>query len=118
MIVGIPEMRGSIETVYGRLSCAISCLDGKYTVDLEIPANTTCIVSLPERQEETVGSGIYHYEYATESSYIKPRFNPDTPFGDLLDHPVGVALLNQYAAELVSNEMAMMFMRGKPITEY
>ena len=117
MILGIPEMRGYIETVYGRLACTISCLDGKYTADIEIPANTTCVVSLPEREEETLGSGCYHYEYPTGASFVLQRYNMDTVFGELLDHPVGGALLKQYAKELVENEMAVMFMRNRSVTE-
>lgn len=117
MILGIPEMKGSIETVYGRLSCAISCLDGKYTVDVEIPANTTSIVELPHRKAKTLGSGCYHFEYETEDSFIPARYNLDTNFGEIVDHPVGGAILRQYARELVENEMAMMFARNRPVAE-
>ncbi len=117
MIKGIPTMKGGIETVYGMLACEITCMDHKYVVDIEIPENTTAVVSLPDREEETLGSGKYHFEYATESSFVKERYDMDTRFGDLLDNPVGAAMLNQYAKELMDNELFMMFAKERPIME-
>lgn len=117
MILGIPEMQGYIDTVYGRLSCRISCLDHKYTVDITIPANTTAIVALPEQKEKELGSGNYHFAYETESDFVLQRYNMDTPFGDLLANPVGSALLNQYAKELMDNEMFLMFAQNRPMIE-
>ena len=117
LIKGIPDMNGSIETVYGKLACAISCKEGKYVIDIEIPANTTSIVSLPEREEQVLGSGKYHFEYETEASFVMEKYNMDTKFGDLLSHPVGNGLLNQYAKELMENELFMMFAKERPIVE-
>ena len=117
MILGIPEMQGYIDTVYGRLSCAISCLDYKYTIDITVPANTTAIVALPEQEERELGSGSYHFEYATQSTFVIERYNMDTPFGDLLANPIGKAILSQYAKELMENELFMMFARSRPIIE-
>ena len=117
LIVGIPEMSGWLETVYGRLSCAISCRNGKYTVNLEIPANTTAVVALPEQEEATLGSGTYHFEYATESCFEPEKYNMDTAFGALAAHPVGGAMLRQYAKELMENELFMMFAAERPIVE-
>lgn len=117
MILGIPEMQGYIDTVYGRLSCAISCLDHKYTVDITIPANTTAIAALPEQEEQELGSGNYHYEYPTESSFVIERYNLDTLFGELIANPVGKAILSQYAKELMDNEMFLMFAQNRPISE-
>lgn len=117
LIKGIPDMSGSIETVYGKLACAISCKEGKYVIDIEIPANTTSIVSLPEREEQVLGSGKYHFEYETEASFVMEKYNMDTKFGDLLSHPVGNGLLNQYAKELMENELFMMFAKERPIVE-
>ncbi|WP_044297378.1 alpha-L-rhamnosidase [Robinsoniella peoriensis] len=117
LIKGIPDMKGYIETAYGRITCDIRCLDHKYIIDIEIPANTTAVVSLPEREAEELGSGSYHFEYETESSFIKERYNVDTKFGELLDHPVGYELLNQYAKDLVGNEMFLMFAKEQPVME-
>lgn len=117
LIVGIPEVKGSIETVYGTLACAVSCLDGRYCIDITIPANTTAVVALPERDEETLGSGTYHFEYKTAASFVKLRFNMETPFGELVEHPVGGALLNQYAKALMENELFLMFAKEHSVQE-
>lgn len=117
LIVGIPEMEGSIETVYGTISCKVECLNQKYVIDIEIPANTTAVVRLPEQREMELGSGTYHYEYVTESSFVKARYDMDSKFGELLENPTGNALLHQYAKELMANEMFLMFAKERPLTE-
>lgn len=117
LIKGITSMKGSIETVYGTLACEITCKDKRYFVDLSIPANTTSLVSLPDRTEETLGSGKYHFEYETESSFMKERYDMDSKFGELLENPVGKTLLQQYAKELMENELFMMFAKERPLTE-
>lgn len=117
LIEGIPKMSGSLETVYGTLSCEISCKNHRYTVDIHIPENTEALVSLPEREETELGSGFYHFEYETESVFDKLRYNMDTKFGELLDNPVGSAMLHQYVGELVENELFMTFASGRSITE-
>lgn len=117
MIKGIPVMKGKIETVYGSLGCEISCRNHKYVVDLEIPENTTAIVSLPEREEETLGSGRYHFEYETESSFEKERYDHDSLFRELMENPVGNRLLNEYAKDLMENGMFLMFSKERPIVE-
>lgn len=117
LIQGITTMKGFLDTVYGRLGCEISCLDKKYVVDIVIPENTTALVSLPEREEEILGSGNYHFEYETENSFVKDRYNMDTRFGDLIEHPVGSQILYEHARELMENELFFMFAKERPIIE-
>ncbi len=117
LVKGIPEMRGSIETVYGTLGCDICCKDHKYRVDLIIPENTSAVVSLPGKEEEVLGSGRYHYEYETEDSFVKEPYDYDSLFCELMENPVGNGLLNQYAKELMENEMFLMFAKDRPIVE-
>lgn len=117
LIKGIPEMQGSIDTVYGEIKCKISCMNHKYDIEVAIPANTTAEVCLPERACETLGSGTYHFEYATEQSFEKERYDMDSKFGELLDNAVGNEMLNQYAPDLMANEMFMMFAKERPLTE-
>ena len=92
-------------------------LNQKYEIDIEIPANTTAVVRLPEQQEMELGSGTYHYEYVTESSFVKAQYDMDSKFGELLENPTGSALLHQYAKELMENEMFLMFAKERPLTE-
>lgn len=116
-IKGIPEMGGYIDTVYGVISVKGSALDGKYCFDIEIPANTTAKVLLPEQEEKQLGSGKYHFEYATECSFVKERYDMESKFGELLDNPTGMGLLHQYAKELMDNELFLMFAKEHTITE-
>lgn len=117
LIKGIPSMKGAIETVYGTIGCEISCMDNRYTVDIIIPENTTAVVGLPECEEEVLGSGRYYYEYETESSYVKDRYDKDSKFGELLEHPVGRQMLDQHAKELMENELFLMFAKDRPVME-
>ena len=117
MVKGIPEMKGSIETVYGTLACHISCLDHKYIVDIIIPENTTAEVALPERETEVLGSGQYHFEYETEHSFIKERYDRDSKFGELLENPVGLHMLQEYAKDLLANDLFLTFAKVRPVME-
>lgn len=63
---GLYQVRASFESVYGRIESGYLCKDGKITVDIVIPPNTTAEIHLPERKDAIfVGSGTYHYEYET-----------------------------------------------------
>lgn len=115
LVKGIPEVRGAIETVYGRLACAISCYDGKYTADVEIPAGTVCRVCLPGRESEELGSGCYHFEYETEDVFVKERYDEDTTLQELLANPVAEGMLNQYAPDLMGNAMFLQFAKARPL---
>ncbi len=117
LIEGIPELSGSLETVYGTLSCEISCRNHQYTVTVHIPENTTAVVDLPEREPEELGSGTYTFTYATEAVFEKLRYHMDSKFGELLENPVGSALLAQYAPDLMGNELFMLFAKERTITE-
>jgi alpha-L-rhamnosidase len=66
-IKGITQASAELETPYGKLSCAWNCQNGKLSVDITIPANTTADVTLPDKNDTfNLGSGSYHFEYATD----------------------------------------------------
>lgn len=117
LITGIPEVETSLETVYGKLSCSISCRKGKYRIDIQVPANTTAHVSLPEKEDFQVGSGRYHYEYETKASFVRQRFSTDSTLGALLAEPLGAQMLHSYAPELCENELFMQFAVNRTIEE-
>ena len=117
MIKGIPQMKGQIDTVYGVYSCEISCLEHRYTVDITIPANTVAEVCLPERESEILGSGNYHFEYGTEASFVKEKYDMNSKFRELLENPAGNELLRKNASELLENEMFLMFAKERPVIE-
>lgn len=117
-IKGIPSMKGSIQTVYGELSCSVACKNKRFVVDIRVPANTTAVVRLPDRDEEiTVGSGDYHYEYNTELSFEKEYYTKDSKFSQLLDNPLGLQLFKEKAADLIENPMFMQFAKDRSILE-
>lgn len=117
LVKGIPEVRTSLETIYGRLSCEIWCKKRKYVVQLEIPENTTCCVCLPEREELLLGSGHYHFEYETASVFEKGRYSRDTIFGTIFADKSAKQMLQTYAGELLENAMFLSFAMEKSITE-
>ena len=109
LISGITSASASIETVYGKLACKWECKNGKIKVDIEIPANTTAIVNLPEKKEEfELGSGVYHYEYDTETRLEKDKFSMGSTLKYLLDQPIAVELLEQYSPGMTTNPLIKM----------
>lgn len=108
-IKGITNAKAAIETVYGRLSCSWICKDGKIIVDIEIPANTTAIINLPEKKDSfEVGSGIYHYEYETDTNLEVEKYSMASTLGFLFENEAAVDLIEKYAPGSTSNPMIKM----------
>lgn len=105
-IKGITWAELSYVSVYGRIALAWRCEKGQITVDLTVPANTTALLTLPEKTETlTLGSGTYHYEYATETTLEQSRYTMDTTLHIVLEHPAAQVILRQYAPEMLENPM-------------
>ncbi|MCM1039975.1 MAG: glycoside hydrolase family 78 protein [Ruminococcus sp.] len=103
---GMTEVSASYESVYGTIKSAWSCRDGKITVDIQIPANTTAIICLPEKEEEfTVGSGTYHYEYETDTCLEFDKYNFDSTLGELLAEQAARDLFEQTAPGMLDSQM-------------
>lgn len=116
-IKGIQEMSGYIDTVYGKVAVKASCKAKQYSFEIEIPANTTAEVLLPHQSVKELGSGNYIFTYETQDSFDKERYDYDSLFGELIENPVGKQLLEQYASELMQNELFLMFAKDHQITE-
>ena len=115
-IKGITHAELTYESVYGKIAIAWRCEGGKITVDATIPANTTAELTLPEQTEMlTLGSGSYHYEYATETSLEIDRYSLETPLHIILEHPAAQAIFAQYAPEFLSNPM-LEYVKNEPVT--
>lgn len=86
LIHGITPGLGALRTTpYGRVRLAWQCLNHLITVEVEIPANTTAQLFLPEQEGSiTLGSGSYQYSYATETDLTPQRFTMDTPLRTML----------------------------------
>lgn len=61
---GLTSAKGCVNTPYGVIACEWKIVDGSFTMDIEVPANTECAVSLPSGEKFTVGSGKYNYRCA------------------------------------------------------
>lgn len=62
--------KASLETGYGKIGVNWQLQGDKFSMDVEIPANTTAEIYVPtkdgkEYEKNTVGSGKYHYESTT-----------------------------------------------------
>ncbi|MBK0348828.1 family 78 glycoside hydrolase catalytic domain [Aerococcaceae bacterium zg-ZJ1578] len=109
LIKGINEVETSLETPYGRLACHIQCKDEKYIIDVEVPFNTTAILDLPEKMAEEIGSGRYRYEYPTKSSFEYEYYTKNSLFKVMLDHEIGLKLLQEHSRELLDNAQLIQF---------
>lgn len=103
---GITWAECSLDSPHGIIRCAWRCENGRYTLDLTVPANTTAEVHLPEQAEVlTLGSGTHHWEYATATNLAAERYTMESTLRTVMDHPVTRPILEQYAPEFLSNPM-------------
>lgn len=116
-VKGIEECRTEFESVYGKIETKTSCRDGKICVHVEVPANTTAVIILPEKEEQIeVGSGIYDYEYITETSLILERFSMDSTLGEIIAEPLAVDMFNQMVPGMLDGSM-IQFAYGMTLSE-
>ncbi|MEH7490685.1 family 78 glycoside hydrolase catalytic domain [Neobacillus niacini] len=105
-IKGITNVEATFNSVYGEIKSAWTCRGKKITVDVVIPANTTALVYLPEKEKPIeIGSGSYHFDYETETNLERDRFSMDSTLKEILDEPVALQILNQYAPEMLNHPM-------------
>ncbi len=115
-IKGITHAELSYESVYGTIRTAWRCENGKITVDLTVPVNTAAELTLPEREETiTLGSGVYHYEYETETRLEQDRYTMETLLRVMLDHPAAQPIIRQYMPQMLDNPM-IEYVREEPIS--
>lgn len=105
-VKGIEEAGVEFESVYGKIVSRVSCKNGTIHVHVEVPANTSAEIWLPEKEScERVGSGVYDYEYGTETCLDYDRFSMDSTFGEILKQPLAVDMFNQMAPGMLDNPM-------------
>ena len=76
---GIEEAHTELESPYGTIVSHWSCRKGKIRVEVQIPANTTAVLYLPEKEDALdLGSGPYRYEYETTTSRRELRCTLDS----------------------------------------
>lgn len=103
---GIEEAEAGLDTPYGKIVSHWSCRKGKIHVEVQVPANTTAVICLPERTEALeVGSGRYVYEYDTDTCLKELRFSLDNTLGEIMAEPLGEKLLAEMVPDLMANPM-------------
>ena len=103
---GIEEAETTLETPYGKVRSYWRCRDKRIRVEVSIPANTSALLYLPEKEGVTeVGSGEYVYEYDTRTSLRELWFTLDNTLGEIMEEPLGKKLLDQMVPELMANPM-------------
>ena len=111
------QASASLETMYGRAACAWTCRDGKLTVEVEVPVNTTAVLVLPERDGEIpLGSGTYRYEYPTGTCLDAGAFSKSSTFAELLADERAAQVLYEVMPDLRDSPM-LGFIKSKTIGE-
>lgn len=120
-VQGITRAGGEYESVYGTIKSSWICEDGKITIDVTVPANTTAMIDLPDKPDIlSVGSGAYHFEYETEIRLEKDRYTMDSTFSQLMEDPLTAKLLEKYAPGALDGPLIQMAMnlRISDLCEY
>jgi len=116
-VKGIEEWGTEFDSVYGKIVANTSCKAGKIHVYVEVPANTTAVIVLPEKEEvHEVGSGVYDFEYDTETSLAVERFSMDSTLGEIVAEPLAVEMFNQMAPGMLEGPM-IQFAYGMTLAE-
>ena len=116
-VKGIEEWGTEFESVYGKIVAKTSCKNGKIHVHVEVPANTTAVIILPEKEEvHEVGSGVYDYEYETQTCLAVERFSMDSTLGEIVAEPLAVEMFNQMAPGMLEGPM-IQFAYGMSLAE-
>lgn len=116
-VKGFTSVKASFNSMYGEITSSWICENGKITIDVTIPVNTTAILELPEREEKIeVGSGKYHYEYETKTDLRLEKYSLESTLGQILGIPLAVELLEQFAPGTTTNPM-IKFAYGQTIAE-
>lgn len=111
-VKGIKEAGVEFESVYGKIENKWSCRDGNIRVKVVVPANTTAVIYLPEKDDVIeVGSGVYEYEYATETNLAYERFSIDSTLADIVAQPLAVEMFNQLAPGMLEGPMIQFAMQ-------
>ncbi len=105
-VTGIEEAKTQLDTPYGKIVSEWSCRGQKIRVKVCVPVNTTAVLYLPEKERALeLDSGVYEYEYATETSLKKVRFSMDSNLGELVAEPLARVMFEQMAPGFLENPM-------------
>lgn len=125
---GMTEVFAELESPYGTIRSSWKCKDYRISIDVMIPANTCAELWLPEKNDKvTVGSGVWHYEYGTESKTEIDRYTMESTLGEIVAEPKAVVFFNnvmpgmldgpmiQYAYGMTLSELTAMAKDAEPL---
>ncbi len=108
----IEHAEGTLESPYGKIVSGYSCKGGKIHIHVEIPANTTAVIILPEKEGKLeVGSGVYDYEYGTKTSLKALRFSMESTLAEIMAQPLAIQMFEQLAPGMMDGPMIQMAMQ-------
>lgn len=114
---GMTWARTSLETGYGTVISEWKCEEGTITVSVTVPANTTAVLHLPEKNEALeLGPGVYEYSYPTNTNLLPGRFSENTVFAEILEDPDASSVLYEFFPGMKDSAM-LGFLRSKTIGE-
>jgi alpha-L-rhamnosidase len=111
---GITHAEARHLTPYGMAACAWKITDGSMTVSVEVPANTTAVVTLPGKAEAAsveVGSGSYTWTYPYQDGRAKrAHLTIDSKLSEIIDDPeafeIVMKLVDQQGTELAEHTLS------------
>lgn len=116
-VIGVSTFRCRYETIYGEILCDFSCEDGVMRAVIKVPVNTTAIISLPDQEEQEVGSGEYRYRFNTARSYERKKYTEDSILNELRSHEEAEAIFQMEAPDLANSGFVRGFAGGLSILE-
>ena len=70
IVANFTHVNCSYKSVYGLISVNWKVKDSQFYIDLEIPANTTADLRIPNMDIKTVGSGRYHFQVLLQKQKV------------------------------------------------
>jgi alpha-L-rhamnosidase len=94
---GLTHAQARHVTPYGIAECKWKIDDGKFDLDVIIPANASALVILPNGEQIEVGSGAWNWSVAYQDPDARGPFTMDDLVGDILDDDAArEAILNVF----------------------
>lgn len=113
----MPDVEAKLESVYGTIRYSQKCAGKRIMIEVEIPANTSAVAVLPEREDEIeIGSGTYRYEYDIHTVLEAGKYCMNTKMGELFEDDYALKIMNESIPGFKENPM-IEFLRNKTLSE-
>lgn len=103
---GLVSTDTTLETMYGPVRVATTCDKGEIHIEIDIPANTSANVLLPEYTERIkLGSGHYEYTYATDTNLKIGKYSMNMKIKDIIADASAEAVINEMLPGTIDGPM-------------